>query len=114
VQTSRGRLLAGRRSEDVVRLKRWPDFSRLSQDRRLLPLAAFMSANAAALPTVAKHTGAPLPQVVDFHNACAVLDYLEYLPEERLQKRAPNSQEREMYRSISKSLGGIRATEHAG
>jgi len=114
VKVSRGRLLAGKHGDDIVRLKRWPDFSRLSEDRRLLPLAAFMSVNATDLPTVAKHTGTPLPLVVDFHNACAVLDYLEYLPEERLQQRPVSEQERKTYRSISKSLGGIRAAEHVG
>jgi len=114
VNVSRGRLLAGKRCEDVVRLKRWPDFSRLAQDRRLLPLAAFMSVNAADLPTVAKHTGTALTQVIDFHNACAVLDYLEYLPEGRLHQRAVSEQERKTYRTISKTLGGIRAAEHAG
>jgi hypothetical protein len=106
--------LAGKRSHDVVRLKRWPDFSRLSNDRGLLPLAAFMSGNAADLHTVAKHTGIPMEQVVDFHNACAVLDYLEYLPEQRLQKRPVSEQERTTFRRISKSLGGIRAAIHAG
>ena len=114
LRASRGRLLAGARGQDVVRLKRWPDFSRLAQDRRLLPLAAFMSVNAASLPTVARHTGTPLPQVFDFHNACAALDYLEYLPEERLLKKPVSDQERKTYRSISRSLGGIRAAEHAG
>lgn len=114
LNASRGRLLAGKRSGDVVRLKRWPDFSRLSRDRRLLPLAAFMSVNAADLSTVAQRTGTPLPEVVDFHNACATLDYLEYLPEERLHAKSISDQERDMYRRISKSLGGIRAVQHAG
>ena len=111
---SRGRLLAGKRSEDVVRLRRWPDFARFSKDRFFLPLAAFMSVNAANLLSVAKHTGAPLSQVIDFHNACAVLDYLEYLPEQCLQKRPVNDKDRATYRNISKTLGGIRAGQHAG
>lgn len=114
LQCSRGRLLAGKNAEDVVRLRRWPDFSRLSRDRRLLPVAAFMSVNAASLPAVARHTGAPLAQVVDFHNACAVLDYLEYLPEERLHSRPARDKERDTYRAISRSLGGMRAARHAG
>ena len=114
LKVSRGRLLAGKRSGDVVRLRRWPDFARLSKDRFFLPLAAFMSVNAADLPTVAKHTGAPLSQVIDFHNACAVLDFLEYLPEQRLHKRPVSDKDRATYRTISKSLGGIRAGQHAG
>jgi hypothetical protein len=111
---SRGRLLAGKRSSDVVRLRRWPDFSRLSKDRRMLPLAAFMSANAADLSTVAEHTGAPMSQVVDFHNACAVLGYLEYHSEQRLHKRPVSGKERETCRAISRSLSSARAVQHVG
>jgi len=114
MKVSRGRLLAGRRINDVVRLRRWPDFARLSKDRNFLPLAAFMSVNAADLTIVAKRTGASLTQVIDFHNACAVLDFLEYLPEERLSKRPVNDKDKATYRNISKTLGGIRAVRHAG
>jgi len=114
LKVSRGRLLIGKRSADVVRLRRWPDFARLSKDRFFLPLAAFMSVNAANLNVVARHTGAPLSQVIDFHNACAMLDFLEYLPEERLHKRPVSDKDRETYRNISRSLGGIRAAQHAG
>lgn len=110
---SRGRLLAGANADATVRLRRWPDFARLSRDRRYLPLAAFMSVNAADLRTVAKHTGAPLSQVVDFHNACAVLGLLEQLPEQRLQKRPVSDRERETYRSISLSLGNMWALAYA-
>lgn len=114
LNASHGRLLAGKRSGDVVRLRRWPDFSRLSKDRRLLPLAAFMSVNAADLPTVARHTGAPLPQVIDFHNACATLDYLEYLPEQRLRQQPISDKDRATYHNISRRLGGVRAAQYAG
>jgi len=114
LNASHGRLLAGKRSGDVVRLRRWPDFSRLSKDRRLLPLAAFMSVNAADLPTVARHTGAPLSQVIDFHNACATLDYLEYLPEQRLRPRPVSDKDRATYHNISRRLGGVRAAQYAG
>jgi hypothetical protein len=114
LQASHGRLLIGKRSSDVVRLRRWPDFSRLSKDRRWLPLAAFMSVNAADLTTVAKHTGSPLSLVVDFHNACAVLDYLEYHPEERLYQRPVTERERETCRVISRSLNGAKVVQHEG
>jgi hypothetical protein len=105
--------LAGKQSSDIVRLRRWPEFSRLPHHQRWLPLAAFMSANATDLPSVARCTGTPLPQVIDFHNACAVLDYLEYLPEQQLHAKLVTNQERELYQTISKSLGGIKAAPHA-
>jgi hypothetical protein len=114
LHSSRGRLLAGKNASDVVRLRRWPDFSRLSKDRRLLPLAAFMSANAADLNAIAERTGSPLSVVVDFHNACAVLDYLEYHSAELLQSRRVSEKDRDICRTISKSLSGLKAARHAG
>lgn len=112
LHASRGRLLAGKRSGDVVRLRRWPDFSRLCKDRRWLPLAAFMSVNAADLLDVAKHTGVPLARVVDFHNACAVLGYLEYPQDRSLQRRTVSETERATFRNIAKSLKKAAAGEY--
>ena len=74
---SRGQLLQGCRSDDPVRLKRWPDFSVLYHRESDPLLAAFMVAESADLMTVAENTGVPLGQVFDFHNACAVLGLIE-------------------------------------
>jgi hypothetical protein len=114
LRASRGRLLAGTGGADVVRLKRWPEVSCLSQDGRFFPLSAFMTANATTLDTVSRRTGVPLSRVIDFHNACAVLDLIERPDVEELVERPVSSRERALYRKISKGLGGIGTELHVG
>jgi hypothetical protein len=106
---SRGRILAGSRAADPVRLNRWPDAFCLEQDRRFFPLAAFMTANAAALPTIAKQTGIPLAGVIDFHNACAATGLIEHSERENITARQLADGEREIYRKISRALDGRKA-----
>jgi hypothetical protein len=109
---SRGRLVAGSRLADPVRLKRWPEAVCLEQDRRFFPLAAFMTANAASLPTVAELTRIPLARVIDFHNACGAVGLLELAESERVRTRPVADGEREIYRKISRALDGLKAGLH--
>lgn len=109
---SRGRLLAGRRLDDPVRLKRWPEAACLEQDRRFFPLAAFMTANAASLPRIAELTRIPLARVIDFHNACAAIDLLESPERESLRTRRVGDGEREIFRKISRALDGLKEGLH--
>lgn len=109
---SRGRMAAGGRVEEPVRLQRWPDAMCMEQDRKFFPLAAFMTSNAASLPVIAERTGIPLARVVDFHNACAAVDIIEHPGRENLSARRADSGERAVYRKIAKALDGLKAGIH--
>lgn len=110
--SSRGRLLAGHRLDDPVRLQRWPEAVCLQQDRRFFPLAAFMTANAASLPKIAELTRIPLARVIDFHNACAAIGLLEHPERESVRTRRVEDGEREIFRKISRALDGLKEGLH--
>lgn len=74
---SRGQLLQGCRSDDPVRLKRWPDFSVLPHRESFMALAGFMAEESADLMTVAEATGVAPEEVFDFYNACSMLGLIE-------------------------------------
>ncbi|MGZ8944725.1 MAG: hypothetical protein ACXW1W_04785 [Methylococcaceae bacterium] len=80
---SHGRLLSGYNINTPVRLKTWPDkkllkdAASIKEERYIFALAAFMTAKAADLPGIASATNLSLAQVIDFHNACAVVELLE-------------------------------------
>lgn len=102
---SGGRLLAGCRPEDVVRLRQWPPVAHLPSYRKFLRVAAFMSHNAASLQSVAECTGTPIGAVFDFHNACAAMGLVErFAPAEADTARTPPPPAKELYRKISSRL----------
>ncbi|MDO9107153.1 MAG: hypothetical protein Q7U57_19600 [Methylovulum sp.] len=70
---SNGQLLQGHYAETTVRLLSCPDFSRLYHKAQHPLLATALLENSATLTQVAETTGIPLAQVIDFHNACAIL-----------------------------------------
>jgi hypothetical protein len=102
--SSGGRLLAGCRPEDVVRLKQWPQVAHLPGYRKFLRVAAFMVHNAASLHSVAEHTGTPLEAVFDFHNACVAMGLVERLGQAELAAQPSSSPARELFRRISARL----------
>lgn len=71
---SHGRLLLGQTPDVNVRLKHWPNFISLPHDTAHVGLAAFMLKNSANLVTIAQKTHATLESVVDFFNACKVIN----------------------------------------
>jgi hypothetical protein len=81
---SRGRLLSGYDIDLPVRLKNWPDkillkeAATIKEERHIFTLAAFMTAKSGNLPSIADATHLSLAQVIDFHNACAVMGLLEH------------------------------------
>ncbi|SMF95336.1 hypothetical protein SAMN02949497_2697 [Methylomagnum ishizawai] len=77
LSASHGQLLHGCRADDLVRLKRCPDFSILPHSEHDMTLAVFMMEESGDLLTVAEATGIPLAKVFDFHNACAALGLIE-------------------------------------
>ncbi len=71
---SHGRLILEQVPDARVRLKHWPNFVVLPHDTVHVSLAAFMLKNSANLVTIAQKTHTPLENVVDFFNACKVID----------------------------------------
>jgi hypothetical protein len=76
LQTSRGRLINGYSTTTPVHLKRWPNFINLPYQETFMLLAAFMSKNTTDLLTISKKTQVPLPTVINFFNACSVLNLI--------------------------------------
>ncbi|GAB6139716.1 hypothetical protein JCM14076_04450 [Methylosoma difficile] len=82
---SQGRLLPGYASDKPVRLKAWPDkallkdASSIKEERYIFQLAALMTAKAASLQDIAQTTNLPLAQVINFHNACAVMGLVDQI-----------------------------------
>ncbi|MFM8333356.1 MAG: GTP-binding protein [Candidatus Methylumidiphilus sp.] len=68
---SNGRILADCRLDDAVYLREWPGHARLSFYGLYHDIATEMAAGMASLKEIAARSGAPLQNVVDFHNACA-------------------------------------------
>jgi hypothetical protein len=75
-QTSHGRLLAGRALQHPVRLRQWPNFAILPYEPVHMQLAAFIMKTPASVARIASNTRIPLSTVVDFYNACAMVDLL--------------------------------------
>lgn len=74
LQTSNGNLLTGHSLTLPVRLKEWPNFSILPYDPTHMQLAAFMSKNIASIPRISANTRQMMPHVINFYNACVMLD----------------------------------------
>jgi hypothetical protein len=86
LQSSNGVLLAGHSLTNPIRLKEWPNFSVLPYDPLHMQLAAFMSKNTASIPRISANTRQPMPAVVNFYNACAMLDLINI---EKTAKETP-------------------------
>ena len=71
---SHGRFLKGFNSDSIVKLKRWPNFAVLPHETPHISLAAFMVKHTCDLKTVAAKTLIPLPTIIDFFNACKMID----------------------------------------
>jgi hypothetical protein len=76
LQASRGRLINGYSTTTPVHLKRWPNFINLPYQETFMVLAAFMSKNTTDLLTISKKTQVPLSTVINFFNACSVLNLI--------------------------------------
>jgi hypothetical protein len=88
LQSSNGNLLAGHTLTNPIRLKEWPNFSVLPYDPLHMQLAAFMLKNTASIPRISANTRQPLPAVVNFYNACTMLDLINI---EKTAKETPEN-----------------------
>lgn len=70
---SKGRLLAGSSHEDCVIVRHWPEITRLTYYQEYLDISKWMSLQAVRLVDIAAQNNLSVRQMVDFHNACALL-----------------------------------------
>ncbi len=73
---SSGQLLQGYRAESLVRLAAMPDFSSLYHQPHHVGIAAAMMEESSTLPELAQKTGVALTEVINFHNACAIINLI--------------------------------------
>jgi hypothetical protein len=88
LQSSNGVLLAGHSLTNPIRLKEYPNFSILPYDPFHLQMAAFMLKNTASIPRISANTRQPMPTVINFYNACAMLDLVNI---EKTAKETPEA-----------------------
>ena len=88
LQSSNGRLLVGHSLTNPIRLKEYPNFSILPYDPFHLQMAAFMLKNMASIPRISANTRQPMPNVINFYNACAMLDLINI---EKTAKETPEA-----------------------
>jgi len=88
LQSSNGVLLAGHSLTNPIRLKEYPNFSILPYDPFHLQMAAFMLKNTASIPRISANIRQPMPTVINFYNACAVLDLVNI---EKTAKETPEA-----------------------
>lgn len=96
---SDGKMLAGCDVDEPVYLREWPGYVRLSFYAMYHGIATQMAAGMASLKDVAHRSGAPLQNVIDFHNACAFLG-LVARGEEGRRLAAQKIQSQERLRSV--------------
>jgi hypothetical protein len=101
---SRGRLWAGCRCDEPVRLKQWPDSRNLLHHVEFIGLMAFMSSNTADVNAIAVRTGAPEDKVINFHNACMALDLLDRGGEVSIREKPVDPEMRTLYGKIARRL----------
>lgn len=101
---SQGRLWIGASLDAPVRLKRWPSLRSVPDYSDYVGLVAFMNGNTADLKTIAKRTGVPLGQVIDFHNACMALDLLEIRDTMEICEKAVDPALRSLFGRIAQHL----------
>ncbi|MGZ8249762.1 hypothetical protein [Methylomagnum sp.] len=104
---SRGRLWAGCRPDEPVRLKRWPDLKNLSHfpdSVDYVRVAAFMGGNTADLSTIVANTRISEEKAINFHNGFEALGLLERGGEASVRQPAADAQDRDLYEKIATRL----------
>lgn len=104
VASSKGRLWIGCQPQDIVRLKHWPPVAHLPSYRKFLKIAAFMTHNASSLQCISEHTGRPLADIIDFHNACEAMGLIERDLDEELVAKSTQGVMGDLYKKISSRL----------
>lgn len=74
---SNGRLLPGCRKDDVVKLKRWPNLTRVSSSAHSLKIAALLSAQPLSLTVAARVLNIDEKEVFQFYSAARYAGLIE-------------------------------------
>ena len=103
---SQGRLMVGSDKNSYVRLKQWPNFALLPCQPVHLRIAAFMLKNATTLETIAAKTNVDFSTLVDFFNACKVVNLVIETTEQNVPADTPkkSSAEHYLFKNILKRL----------
>ncbi len=106
---SNGRLFDSLSPTEFYRLNRWPDLKKLGQDPLHLKLTALLR-RGGTISYFADFFKAPVEDVVDFINACWVLNYLEHQRKldvlaEASEQKPSNASKRSLFSKIRSRLG---------
>lgn len=86
---SQGQLIPLHSLDVPVRLKAWPNLSRLDFDPEHMKLASLMAAQAMSLKQLAERTKLPLATVVGFYNAVTIMGLVLINPNKTNTQHAP-------------------------
>lgn len=86
---SQGRLVDGHALDEPVRLKAWPNFSRLDFESPHMALASLMASQALSLQQVREKTNFSLDVIIGFFNATLVTGLLDFQSFEPMQIKQP-------------------------
>jgi len=102
---SHGRLMIGYEKTQQLRLKSWPNFTKLPYKGIHMDLAAFMVRQSSDVVTIAQEKQVSLSTVIDFLNACIVLDLVECTQQtDKPPQRGMIQNKRQFFKSLLKQL----------
>lgn len=104
--SSNGRHLSAYHTHSLVRLKEWPNFAVLPHEPEHMVLAAFMVKHSASVTTIAEQTRVEVSSIINFINACFLLNLVSLEQKETtpVRKRAIAQEKRSLFRNILRRL----------
>jgi hypothetical protein len=103
---SKGRVIKGHQSNDLVHLKRWPDIN-FYGCKRFIKLAAFLHSNTVDLPTAGFKTEMPMEEVYDFYNACKIIGLIEHDNNPKAPEKSVDSEKKRLLSKIGRRLSQV-------
>ncbi|MFZ2724905.1 MAG: hypothetical protein WAX77_01500 [Methylococcaceae bacterium] len=101
--SSRGHLLKGHCSQDIIYLTNWPNLE-LPESQRYVRLAAFMQHNAVSLHQAANKLAVPLEEAFNFYNACYLIGLIEKADKTEIHEKQLSENERFLLVTIANRL----------
>lgn len=99
IHCSKGQLLPGHKTNELVRLKAWPNFTRNDFRPSHLKLAAVLAKSPVALDKLEQLTEVPQAEIIDFYNAAYAVDLID--------KNIANTQTASPKRNITREKKGL-------
>ena len=101
---SQGRLMKNRHRSEIIHLKYWPDISYINISESYLAIAIFMQCNKLDIKRIAGYTEQKVTDVIDFYNACHVLELIKYNEDFFLKSKPASDKLRNLRKNIFKTL----------